>query len=238
MTLKHTTDYYNATASTYDATHGDSEPEHTKAFEIGWPLVGNIESVLDVGCGTGRGLAWVAQINPKVQLNGLEPSDSMLSIAAQKVSGANLCQGSGENIPFVDKSIDLVTATGIMHHVDDPARVIAEMFRVARKAILISDHNNYAFGGDLMRRLRMGLKLCGLLNATTFVRQGFNRRGYSKEDGWWYPYSLFDNYGEIARHAEHIFIYPTRPASSAGNILFSQSHFAVVAKLPPNERTP
>ena len=33
-----------------------------------------------------------------------------------------------------------------MHHVDSPASVIAEMFRVARKAVLISDHNNFAFG--------------------------------------------------------------------------------------------
>ncbi len=232
MTLRHTTEYYDATASTYDAVHGDSEPDHTRAFEIGWPLVGNgVESLLDVGCGTGRGLAWVSQNDPTIQLHGLEPSESMLAIAAQKIRGANLRQGSGESIPFEDKSIDLVTATGIMHHVDNPSKVIAEMFRVARKAILISDHNNYAFGGDLMRRLRMGLKLCGLLGPMTYVRQGFNRRGYSEGDGWWYPYSLFDNYSEIAQRAEQVFIYPTRPPSSAENILFSQSHLAIVARL-------
>jgi SAM-dependent methyltransferase len=232
MALKHTNDYYDSTASAYDALHGDNEPDHIRALEIGWPLVGNgLESVLDVGCGTGRGLAWVAQNNPTLRLYGIEPSDGMLSIAAQKIPSAVLRQASGQSIPFDDKSIDLVTATGIMHHVENPAQVITEMLRVARKGILISDHNNYAFGSELMRRLRMGLKLFGLLDAATYVRQGFDRRGYSEEDGWWYPYSLFDNYSEIANRAEQVFIYPTRPPSSAGNILFSQSHFAIVAKL-------
>jgi ubiquinone/menaquinone biosynthesis C-methylase UbiE len=220
MKPKHTADYYNETASDYDAMHGDSEPDHTKAFELGWPLVGSdVESVLDVGCGTGRGLAWIAKNNPQIRLSGADPSDSMLSIASKKVSGADLRRGSGENIPFDDKSIDLVTATGIMHHVDDHAKVIAEMFRVARNAVLISDHNNYALGGDMMRRLRMGLKLCGLLRATTYICQGFSRRGYSEEHGWWYPYSLFDNYEEIARRAGQIFIYHA-PPSSAGTFYF------------------
>jgi hypothetical protein len=65
--------------------------------------------------------------------------------------------------------------TGIMHHVDQPARVIGEMLRVARTAIIVFDHNNYAFGGGLARRLRMGLKLCGLLGVASYVKQGLNR---------------------------------------------------------------
>jgi hypothetical protein len=70
-----------------------------------------------------------------------------------------------------------------MHHADHPDRVIAEMFRVAWKGVLIRDHNNYAFGGSLARRLRMGLKMCGLLGAATFVRQGFKKQGYFEDDG-------------------------------------------------------
>jgi SAM-dependent methyltransferase len=223
------TGYYDATASEYDALHGDNEPDHTKAFEIGWPLVGTAQSVLDVGCGTGRGLSWLARSDPALKLYGVEPSESMISIAAKKVTGADLRQGDGEHLPFADKSIDVVTATGIMHHVDNPSAVIAEMFRVARKAILISDHNNYAFGGGLMRKVRMGLRLSGLLKSVTYVRQGFNHKGYSEDDGWWYPYSLFDNYSEIANRSSKVFMFPTRKPSSGGNLLFCQSHFGIVA---------
>jgi SAM-dependent methyltransferase len=225
------TEYYNATALEYDALHGVNEPQHAMAFEIGWPLIGTgAQSVLDVGCGTGRGLAWLAHRNPALQLYGIEPSDSMIAIAAKKLQKADLCQGSGEHLPFASQSIDVVTATGIMHHVHAPSLVISEMFRVANKAVLISDHNNYAFGGSMIKRLRIGLKVCGLLGAVNFVRLGFNKQGYSKEDGWWYPYSLFDNYADIARRSSRLYIFPTGPSSgSMGNLLFSQSHCCIVA---------
>jgi SAM-dependent methyltransferase len=226
-----TTDYYNETAEAYDALH-DQEEEHAKAFEIGWPLIGqNVRSVLDVGCGTGRGLSWLSQHDPALELYGIEPAQAMLEIARSKLNNADLREGSGEDLPFQDHSIDVITATGIMHHVDDPSIVISEMFRVARKAVLISDHNNYAFGGNLSRRLRIILKAIYLFDAAAYVKQGFNRRGWSEDDGWWYPYSLFDSYGDIATKAKQIFVYPTRPPSQNGNVLFSQSHFAVLSLL-------
>ena len=58
-----------------------------------------------------------------------------------------------------------------MHHVDLPASVIAEMFRVARKAVLISDHNNFAFGTTMARRIRLVLYSCGLFGIAAFVKQ-------------------------------------------------------------------
>ncbi|WP_426413199.1 class I SAM-dependent methyltransferase [Bradyrhizobium ganzhouense] len=224
------TEYYDKTAAQYDALR-TNEPEHTFALEIGWPLIGDeVQSVLDVGCGTGRGLSWLAQEYPTLELHGIEPSVSMIAIAAKRLASADIRQGIGERLPFQDESIDVVTATGIMHHADNPALVISEMFRVARTAVLISDHNNYAFGGAMTQRIRIGLKVCGLLKAVNFLRQGFNHRGYSEEDGWWYPYSLFDNYTDIAKRSSRLYIFPTRPAvGSSSNILFSQGHFALVA---------
>lgn len=221
--------YYESTASDYDALH-DNEPDHTRAFELGWPLVQPAKSILDVGCGTGRGLSVVSGIDPSVELHGIEPSEQMLAVARKKVPRANLQAGTGEALPFRNATIDVVSAAGIMHHVDDPEVVISEMFRVAKKAVLISDHNNYAFGGSFAKKLRMGLKIAGMLGAFTYVKQGFKRQGYSEEDGWWYPYSLFENYKDIAAKADRLYIIPTRPATGQlGNIIFSQSHFCLIA---------
>jgi ubiquinone/menaquinone biosynthesis C-methylase UbiE len=200
-------------------------------MEMGWPFFGNVRSVLDVGTGTGRSLGWLRQTNAALELFGLEPSPNMIELARRNLPTATVKQGIGEDIPYESKSIDVVIATGIMHHVDYPNRVIDEMFRVARKGVLISDHNNYAFGGPLAQRIRMGLKVCGLLKAATFIKQGFNSQGYSEEDGWWYPYSLFENYSQISNLSRKLFIFPTRRATGEGNILFSQSHFAIVALL-------
>lgn len=231
---KNTIAYYDATALEYDELHGDAEnPEHVVALERSWRLMEglSISSVLDVGCGTGRALQWMHRRVPSIKLYGVDPSQALLEIAQKSFPGATLKMGSGERLPLADGEVDLAIATGIMHHVDDPSSVIAEMFRVAQKAILISDHNNFAFGNPAARRLRMALRVCGLLKFATFVKQGFRKQGYTLEDGWWYPYSLLDDHAVIARYSDELYVIPTRPVNTdkMGNLLFAQSHLAVFA---------
>lgn len=232
--MKKTIEYYDATASEYDELHGgDRDPEHIRALEIGWPIIELMSpsTLLDVGCGTGRSLRWVFERSPSITLLGIEPSTQLLELARTNIPAAKIGQGDGERLEFKDRGIDIVIASGIMHHVDRPSYVINEMFRVANKAVLISDHNNFAFGGPLARRLRMLLRCTGLLGAATFIKHGLNKQGYSEGDGWWYPYSIMDNFGQISSLSERLYIFPTRSPTSSlgGNILFSQSHLAFLA---------
>jgi ubiquinone/menaquinone biosynthesis C-methylase UbiE len=224
-------DYYNDTAPNYDTLHNTStNPEHTTALELAWPLLPSpMSSALDVGCGTGRTLLWLADRNPDFRLHGIEPATGLAAIARTALPNAEIIDGVGDRMPFANGSIDLVVATGIMHHVDDPAAVISEMFRVAAKAVLISDHNNFAFGGRFSQKLRVILKALSLFSAFVYVKQGFRRQGYSKEDGWWYPYSLLENHRQIAQLSKASYIIPTRsPSGSSSNFIFSQSHLAIL----------
>jgi SAM-dependent methyltransferase len=228
---RQTVAYYDATAEDYDAEHGD-DPEHVRALELAWPILGfHPQSVLDVGCGTGRGLRWSRQRAPGAALFGIDPSEQLLRVAKAKIPDSTLFVGYGEQLDLADASIDVVIACGIMHHVDDPSAVIGEMFRVARKAVLISDHNNFAFGGQAAQRMRMLLYCCGLLGLATFIKQGFCRQGYSAGDGWWYPYSIMGNFGQISRSSAQTYLLPTRRATPGlgGNLVFCQSHVAVLA---------
>lgn len=231
--MNEVTTYYNATAAEYDRLHGeDQNPEHLRALEKVWPILERVKpnAILDVGCGTGRSLSWLAKKDKSITLFGVDPSNEVLEIARSKLPGVALQVGSGEKLPLESESVDVAVATGIMHHVDDPKQVIREMFRVARKAVLISDHNNFAFGGDRARRLRLFLHSVGLLGLATFIKQGFKKKGYSEEDGWWYPYSLLNDYGLISSMADEVFMVPTRPSSlKDGNLLVAQSHMAIVA---------
>jgi len=229
-----TTAYYDATASRYDQLHGgDRDPEHIRALERSWPLIKRlaIESALDVGCGTGRSLQWLKCQQPSLRLIGVDPSRGLLELARKNLPDAQFQQAAGENLPLASNSVDVVIATGIMHHVDNPSAVITEMFRVARRAVLISDHNNFAFGSTPARRIRMVLYLCGLLKPATYMKQGFRRQGYSEDDGWWYPYSLFNNHADIARFSDYQYLITTSPVNTTrmANLLFSQSHCAVFA---------
>jgi SAM-dependent methyltransferase/uncharacterized protein YbaR (Trm112 family) len=44
-----------------------------------------------------------------------------------------------EHLPFADRSVDLVYVHDGLHHLEDPSRGIAEMARVARRAVCISE---------------------------------------------------------------------------------------------------
>ena len=229
-----TTKYYDETAESYDELHGGGKDlEHIRALQRSWPILSrlSVTSVVDVGCGTGRSMLWLKQEMPTLQLIGVDPSEKLLAIARKRLPDSKLEVGSGEQLPLQDNSVDLALATGIMHHVDRPVEVIREMFRVAKKGVLISDHNNFAFGGTVTRRARLWLYASGLLGFATFVKQGFRRQGYSEEDGWWYPYSLLNNFPLIAELSSEQYIIPTTPIRpmNMNNMLLTQSHLAILA---------
>ncbi len=52
--------------------------------------IGEGENILEVGCGTGRNLAILAQKYPKTNFYGLDASAAMLETAAKKIAGGNL----------------------------------------------------------------------------------------------------------------------------------------------------
>lgn len=232
--LERTIRYYNETAKRYDDLHGDQlEKEHSRALELLIPpFFSNAESVLDIGTGTGRSLQWMDAYyrsrGAYIQLNGIEPSKELSHLAKLKVPSANIVTGAGEQLPFEDRAFDLVTITGVLHHVENPRQVMREAFRVCRRGVIISDHNNFSFGSNKVRRIKMLLYSLNIMNAFSFVKQGFKKQGYSEEDGWWYPYSLMNDIGFLSELSECFFIAPTRrPNSKSGNILLSHSHIAI-----------
>lgn len=90
-------------------------------------------SVLDVGCGDGTLAQAVMQLNPKTSFQGIDvflrPS---VAIPAQVYDG--------QTIPFPDDAFDWVTVCDVLHHTDNPAAVLAECSRVARRGVVIKDH--------------------------------------------------------------------------------------------------
>jgi ubiquinone/menaquinone biosynthesis C-methylase UbiE len=89
--------------------------------------------VLDVGCGTGSGLALYAEAGCTVV--GVDVSPSMLSKAADRLGDqAQLHLGDGKTLPFDSDQFDLVTTSMVIHEVPAPARAsfLAEMARVTK----------------------------------------------------------------------------------------------------------
>jgi ArsR family transcriptional regulator len=89
--------------------------------------------VLDVGTGTGRMLALLA--NRADRTVGLDTSHSMLSVARANLersdaSNWELRQGDVHSPPLDAANFDLVVIHQVLHYLDDPARAIAETSRL------------------------------------------------------------------------------------------------------------
>jgi len=82
--------------------------------------------VLDIGCGTGRFLAQLAEI---AKGWGVDASPEMLEVARTRVGAAGLKLGSAEELPFKDGWFERATMWLVAHLVDRP-RAFAEAARV------------------------------------------------------------------------------------------------------------
>jgi ubiquinone/menaquinone biosynthesis C-methylase UbiE len=92
---------------------------------------------LDVGCGTGRLLAFLHDAWPGMRLSGIDLSAPYLEEARRligRTARVKLLEAAAEALPFDDESLDLVVSSFLMHELPSKIRaeVIAEMARVAK----------------------------------------------------------------------------------------------------------
>lgn len=221
--------HYAATANDYDRNFGET-PEHDLAIRILYGLLDLVhaESLLDVGAGTGKALQFFAAKLPAMRSVGLEPNRALREVAAAKgIPASALLDGQGENIPFPDNSFDFVAEFGILHHVEDPDKVVQEMLRVARYGIFLSDTNNLG-QGHLLGRVLKGLAFwSGLWKLSRFIRTRGKGFVVEPNDGLWYHYTLFQHYRFLRRHCNSVHLINTR----RGGLVpwFSASHVAIFA---------
>ena len=90
------------------------------------------ESVLDVGCGTGRLLRRAAVRWPTARLVGVDPAEGMIELAQELTPSATFLVGKGEAVPLPDSSVDVAFSTVSFHHWHDQAAGLREIARVLR----------------------------------------------------------------------------------------------------------
>lgn len=119
--------------------------------------VNNKSSVLDVGCGTGKALRYLAKKGVR-KLTGMDLSPGMIKQARKKLGKkAVLKVGSVDKIPFKVNSFDFVLNTEAFHHFPDPQKSVNEMKRVLKKgrSLYLAD---FSFSSNIIRWLFKALE--------------------------------------------------------------------------------
>ena len=86
--------------------------------------------IADLGCGSGvftellRGRGYAAV--------GLDISPKLVALGRARYPGLDLIEGDVEALPFGDGEFDGILLSGIVHHLPDPRRCAAEVYRVLR----------------------------------------------------------------------------------------------------------
>ena len=208
--------YYKKTADHYEKMHNSDETdEHFFALSCLAGLTNylKIESILDIGTGTGRSLKYLKKFCPKIKIIGIEPVKKLREVAySQGISKEELIDGDATKLNFRNSEFDLVCEFGTLHHIKNNKLVVDEMLRVSKKAIFLSDNNNLGEGSKVNRSIKQILYALRLWKLVDFIKTKGKGYALSEEDGLYYSYSVFNNYRQIKSSCKSVHIMNAKDA--------------------------
>lgn len=132
---------FGAIASSYDMNNRVHSLWRDQAWRRAAVRAAQVEpgqDVLDVACGTGDLTQALARRTRAATVTGLDFTRAMLDVAERKksaspsFSGIRYVEGDAMALPFADASFDALTIAFGIRNVQEPARALAEFFRVLR----------------------------------------------------------------------------------------------------------
>ena len=97
------------------------------------PLLPRDASVLDVGCGDGLLGRTIRNARPDLALIGMD-------VLVRRKTHIPVQEFDGLTLPVGNMAVDVILLVDVLHHAEDPMRLLMEAARVARQAIIIKDH--------------------------------------------------------------------------------------------------
>jgi SAM-dependent methyltransferase len=88
---------------------------------------------LDIGCGTGR---WTKYLSDKIGfIEALDPSDAVFAAdeLLKDVKNVRITKASVETIPFNDETFDFAMSIGVLHHIPDTQKAMADCVKKLKK---------------------------------------------------------------------------------------------------------
>ena len=115
--------------------------------------------LLDVGTGPGRIPIALGHADPHARILGIDLAEPMLDRARRNTAGAGLAgrirfeRADAKALPYADGAFEALLSNTIVHHIPEPARVLAEMARVVAPGgtLFVRDLARPETGDDVAR---------------------------------------------------------------------------------------
>ena len=143
-------------------------------------------SLLDVGCAKGFMLNDIAAAIPGIKLKGIDVSEYAISNAIEDMQ-QNVQVANAKNLPFRDKSFDVVISINTVHNLekDELAQALQEIERVSKDKsfITVDAYNSEA---EKQRMYAWNLTAKTIMSVDEWV-SFFNDVGYTGDYYWFIP---------------------------------------------------
>jgi glycosyltransferase involved in cell wall biosynthesis/ubiquinone/menaquinone biosynthesis C-methylase UbiE len=93
-------------------------------------FIRDCNSFVDIGCGEGELLNDLKEIKQEAIIKGTE-------INKVWIDGERIVYGDILDLPFTDGEFDCVCSIDVLEHITEPRKALAELFRVAKKKVMI-----------------------------------------------------------------------------------------------------
>ena len=130
--MQYNEEFWNKYADENESRYNEEFAKYLRDLASSLP---GVQSILEIGCGTGIDLRLFSD---SFQLHGIDLNEHALEIAKEKLSFADFQKENITKLSFEDSSIDFVFTHGLMNYLDDDVleKGIAEMFRASKRWIM------------------------------------------------------------------------------------------------------
>lgn len=115
---------------------GYDKPVRKKYREILKDL--RVESMLEVGCGSGVDYLGAKKTNPSIKYTGVDFTSGLIDYCRKTYQEGSFLQANIYELPFQSEMFDLVYCKDVLNHLDNWRNGFSELLRVSKKYVLVN----------------------------------------------------------------------------------------------------
>ncbi len=140
--------------SWYEGKYKRADIQEKAVLKKGIDWIGDVDTILEVGCGTAHFTRWFGEMGIKAY--GVDLSPFMLKEAKRLWRSDTLIRAASPCLPLKENSVDAVGFIACFEYMPWPVDVIHEAARVARKGIFFGLMNSWSIP-TIRRRIQIAL---------------------------------------------------------------------------------